>query len=324
MAVLSAKRSRAGLGAIFHFRTRSAAGLASASQRASVLAGALFTALGLSACHQPASAVAAEAAPPQTAESPQAVPLMSAPCVKAVPTPYKWEGYNDKPRDACLGPVHFRIPANLFRDQMGPDFQGNFVLVVMWPDLQGAAPGKLNGQPMDQVMARVQINPDYVDRVPVEGLLERFIAPSESQLRERDPAHMLELRDRLPERFGLTPYFVNPKLFDAFEATQLQRLGYKSRAKLENMDDWYLHRDAEGRLTTLIRCGSHLKTDGYAVRGRTLVKDPQARINAQCSHDFVIPDIKTHVQIDYSRALLGDWKRFEDRARELLDQYRVR
>lgn len=282
-----------------------------------------LAALLLGACHAPTRAVAAEAAPPQ-AESPQAVPLISAPCVKAVPKPYQWEGYNDKPRDACLGPVHFRIPANLFRDQMGPDFQGKFVLVVMWPDLQGAAPGKLNGQPMDQVMARVQINPDYLDRVPVEGRLERFIAPSESQLRERDPAHLLELRDRQPERFGLTPYFVNPMLFDAFEATQLQRLGYKSRAKLENMDDWYLHRDSGGRLTTVIKCDSHLKTDGYAVQGRSLVKDPVARINAQCSHHFVITDIKTRVQIDYPRALLGDWKRFEDRARELLDQYRVR
>ena len=323
MANSSASWSQVGIGARLHIRSGLCRGVVGCGQRASALVGAVLSALLLGACHQSPSAVAAETAPRQ-AEAPQAVPLLSAPCVKAVPKPYKWEGYNDKPKDACLGPVHFRIPANLFRDQMGPDFQGNFVLVVMWPDLQGAAPGKLNGQPMDEVMARVQINPDYVDRVPMEGLLERSITPSESQLRERDPVHMLELRDRQPERFGLTPYFVNSKLFDAFEAAQSLRFGHKSRAKLESMDDWYLHRDAGGRLTTLIRCDSHLEPDGYVVRGRSLVEDTTTRTSAQCSHHFVITDIKTRVQIDYPRALLGDWKRFEDRARELLDQYRVR
>ena len=318
MASLSARQSRARQGTAFTVHGPAAPSGAQRAWRAMAGGACVLAALLLAACHPPPSPGVAEAA------SPQAVPLRSAPCVKAVPKPYKWEGYSEQPQDACLGPTHFRIPAHLFRDQMGPDFQGNFTLVLMWPDLQGAAPGKLNGQPMDLALARVRISPYYVDRVPVAGLLERFIAPSEDERRDRDPAELLELRDRQPERFGLTPYFVNPALFVAFETAQARRFGHPLRAKLEHTDDWYLHRDNAGRLTTLIKCDSHLEPDGYAVRGRSLVKDPAAQTSAQCSHHFVIEDLKLDVEISYARALLGEWQRFEDRARALLEQYRVR
>ncbi|MFN3495077.1 MAG: hypothetical protein ACK40L_11270 [Hydrogenophaga sp.] len=206
------------------------------------MAGMALLMLSLGACSQTSTAVPAETA--------QAVSPKSAPCIQRVPKPYQWEGYNDQLVDACIGPTHYRFPANLFRNQMGPDFQANFSLVVMWPDLQPAEPGKLNGQPMDLVMARVQISPKYVDRVPIETLLERY-ASKEAFQAEDDPS-ILAQRDQQPERFGLTPYSVNPERFRAFNAAQAQRLGQKSRAKLENEKDWLLHRDALGRLTTFI------------------------------------------------------------------------
>jgi hypothetical protein len=288
--------------------------------------GIALLALTLSACSQTAKVapVQAQAEATQAAPAAEAVSPMSAPCIKRVPKPYKWEGYNDKLVDACIGPTHYRFPANLFRDQMGPDFQANFSLVVMWPDLKPAEPGKLKGQPMDLVMSRVHISPNYVDRVPVETLLERYISPSESQVRENDPTAILALRDRQPERFGLTPYFVNPALFEAREDQRQRATGSKFRAPLRNIDDWYLSRDASDRLTTLIKCDSHLRPEGYVAEGGALVKVPTERTNAQCSHHIVMDDVKASVEISYKRALLHEWKRFEIRARELFESHWVR
>lgn len=62
---------------------------------------------------------------------------------------YQQYGYNERPVEAQLGPHHLRIPANYFRDQIGPDFQGNFSLLVQWPDLEPLPPGKRSGQDMD-------------------------------------------------------------------------------------------------------------------------------------------------------------------------------
>ncbi len=256
------------------------------------------------------------------ATAPEAVPKKSAPCVKAVPHPFRWDGYSEQLQDACVGPTHFRFPANLFRDQIGPDFQGNFTLVLMWPDLKPAAPGKLNGQPLEQQRAWVTVSPDYVDRVPIETRLEAFIAPLSFQV--GDPAKELALRDRQPDRFGLAAYYVNPQRFEDHKTQENLRLGMKSRAKIENTDDWYLQRDANGRLTTVIKCDSHLEPDGYTALNGRLVKNPTERTNALCSHHFVMEDIKARVEISYARVLLGDWKKFEDRAHALLTDQRVR
>jgi hypothetical protein len=288
----------------------------------SAAAAALLASGLLGACGQPPGNTTPNA--PATSEPAQAVPLMSAPCVKKVPTPYQWEGYNDHLRDACLGPTHYRIPANYFDDQMGPDFQASIALVVMWPDLQPAAPGKLRGQPIEVEATRVTISPRYVDRAPIDTLLDRAIQPSEAEALERDPSAILELRDRQPERFGLTPYFVNPDLFWKHEIDEAQRFGHKLRARLERQDDWYLHRDTQGRLTTVIKCDSHLEPDGYVIQDQRLWLDPTVKTAAGCVHSIIMEDVKASIRINYRRALLKDWKRFEDRAREIFEQYRVR
>ncbi len=48
---------------------------------------------------------------------------------------YQAYGYNDRPVEARRGAHRYLIPANYVRDQIGPDFQGNFSLLVQWPDL---------------------------------------------------------------------------------------------------------------------------------------------------------------------------------------------
>lgn len=284
------------------------------------MAGTALLALSLGACSQPASVALTKT----QAETTQVVSPKSAPCIQRVPKPYQWEGYNDQLVDACIGPTHYRFPANLFRNQMGPDFQAGIYMVLLWPDLQAAPPGKLNLEPLASAPNWIGISVDHVDRVPVETLLERHITPSESQTREHDPTAILALRDRQPDRFGLTPYFVNPALFEAREDRRQRETGSKFRAPLRNINDWFLHRDASGRLTTLITCDSHLRPEGYVAEGRALVKIPTDRTNALCMHRFVMDDVKASVRISYPRALLKDWKRFEDRARELFEAHRVR
>jgi len=249
----------------------------------------------------------------------------SAPCIQKPDVPDRWGGYNDQPVDACLGPIHYRIPANYFDDQMGPDFQGNFSLMVQWPQLLPLPPGKGQQRDMETVYKGIDIYPDYVDRVPIETLLENFIAikawldPAYAD----EPSSRLDLRDKRPQRFGLTPYFVNREKFVAFWKRREQIQGYKPDVRLENEEDWYLAHDAQGRLSTLIQCDSHLKPDGLVIQGDRLLMDGSSTV-AGCKHEFVIEEDKLNVSISYRRIFLQDWKRFEDRARELLRQYRVR
>src|SRR3546814_3166574 len=77
--------------------------------------------------------------------------------------------------EAHLGPHRYLNPANYFRNQIGPDFQGNFTLLVQWPDLQPLPPGERSRQDMETFAKQITISPDYVDRVPMEGLLEKSI-----------------------------------------------------------------------------------------------------------------------------------------------------
>ncbi|MBB3175712.1 hypothetical protein [Variovorax sp. Sphag1AA] len=247
---------------------------------------------------------------------------LSAPCIEKRYEPYRWEGYNDKPVDACLGPHHYRIPANYFRDQMGPDFEGGIYMVVLWPHLQPQAPGKLSELGVEGWARTVKARLYYIDRVPIDDMLAKSIQPMDYQKDRQDPTAQLDLRDRQPQRFGLTPYYVNAERLEAFGMKRERELGIPVGAPLEKQDDWYLGHDAKGRLTTVIKCDSHLRPDGYVIEGNRLLN--QGHWSTGCTQSIVMPEVSTMVQIDYRRVFLKDWKRFEDRARELLTKYRVR
>lgn len=238
---------------------------------------------------------------------------------KAPPAKYRWEGYNDKLVEARLGPHRYMIPANYFRDQMGPDFQGNFTLMVQWPDLQPLAPGKRSQQDMETFQKSIAISPRYVDRVPMAGRLEKAIRPhaSENTLAYQDPSERLDMMDEQPQRFGLTPYYVSRERFLAYAKLREREDGHPYRARLEDQEDRYLVRDAQGRLTTVIKCASHLQPDGFTLQGNRLLRDDSPRV-AICTHDFLIPQDKIALSLSYTRIFLEDWKRIEDRTRGLL------
>jgi hypothetical protein len=245
------------------------------------------------------------------------------PCAKKRNEPYRWEGYNDKPVDACLGPHLYRIPANYFYDQMGPDFQGSVSLNIMWPRLQPWPPGERQDGGLEALAKQISISLHYLDKIPIGDRLDNSIRPlgSKDSMSYDDPIERLDLRDKQPQRFGLTPYYVNRERFDAFLERQSQFLGYKSRARLENERDWYLGHDDRGRLQTVIKCSSHLKSDGAVIQDDKIQRTEGGF--SDCGHIFVIPEDDIEVSVGYGRVLLKDWKRIEDYVRELLTRYRV-
>lgn len=226
---------------------------------------------------------------------------------------YQRHGYNALPVEARLGPHVFRIPAHYFRDQIGPDFQGNFSLMVQWPDLEPLPPGKRSGQDMETFGRQVTISPDYVDRVPIETLLEVASKPlgKPGRIEYDDPRERLDLMLRQPEWHGLTPYVVDEPLLEAYRDRYSAHYGTRrTPTRRESYDDWFTRREADGRLRSLIYCDHEPR--------------PGEISSPVCNHRFVIVDLKIAVDISYRRAYLADWEKIENRARALLDSTRVK
>lgn len=225
---------------------------------------------------------------------------------------YKEHGYNALPVEAWLGPHRFLVPANYFRDQIGPDFQGGWSLMVQWPDLEPLPPGKRSGQNFETFEKTITISPRYVDRVPIETRLEAStipVAPAGSPSLQ-DPSRRLDLMLAQPERDGLTPYIVDQQALDAFADAEAARLGMnRRRTGRSTYKDWFIRRDSSGQLQTLIRCDHH-------------ESEPGTESNPQCDHDLVIPDLKVAVSISYHRDYLPEWELIEHRARELIERFR--
>src|SRR3546814_16648682 len=116
---------------------------------------------------------------------------------------------------------------------------------------------------------QITLSPDYGDRVPMEGLLEKSIRHygPEGTPEHHHPSERLELRDEGPKEFGLLPYRVNSDKFAAYLEEWEQEYGYQSHARLEDQQDWYLDRDADGRLTTVLQCDSRLQPAVTSIAG---------------------------------------------------------
>lgn len=233
---------------------------------------------------------------------------------------YKKYGYNERPVEAHLGPHRYLIPANYFRDQIGPDFQGNFSLLVQWPDLQPLPPGERSQQDMETFAKQITISPYYVDRVPIETRLDASLHTPWAS--DQDPTAVLALRDEMPEVFGLTPYRVNRNRFMTYQEQEAEKFGYPSTAELEDTQDWYIARDAGGTLTTVIKCDSQLRPDGFIIQGERVIRE--GHHSTGCDHEIVIVEDKILLSIAYPRVFLKDWKKIEQLSRELFSQSRIR
>lgn len=219
--------------------------------------------------------------------------------------------YTDAPVEARLGPHVFRFPANYYRDQMGPNFDGSFSLLVQWPDLEPLPPGERSGQDMETFDKQITIAPAYVEKVPIETRLEASTMPmaSPGTLEYDDPRDRIDLMLAQPERYGLVPYVIDATKLASYAQRFEVEMGIPAGTARESYKDWFVGRDGNGRLTTVIQC-DHEPLAGDDRR-------------PGCTHDFVVASLKLRVSIDYGREYLPGWKKIEDRARELLDRHRV-
>ena len=138
-----------------------------------------------------------------------------------------------------------------------------------------------------------------------------------------DPRKRLDLLDEQQPLFGLTPYRVNPGRLADYDQRAEAHYGYPYRSGPATYKDWYLARNASGRLATLIKCDPQEIPDGLVIQGNRVLPDGPPRI-ATCNHEFIITEDRISVSMDYARVFLKDWKRIEDRARSLLAGYRIR
>ena len=73
----------------------------------------------------------------------------------------------------------------------------------------------------------------------------------------------LALRPAALQLHGLTRHDVDPALFEQHKQRAIAKFGkWQDRTGYGMGDDWYIARDAQGRLRSLIKCDSRQKPDG--------------------------------------------------------------
>lgn len=227
---------------------------------------------------------------------------------------YHFEGYSDKRVEATLGPHVFGFPMNLYTHQTGPDFQGSVSLTLRWPTLQPFAPGaKYDAAYSTAYMDEsVRFQPTFVDKVSIESIPGRYIQPSPND--HDSPITHIALRLRGEDTYGLTPYYADIPAIARYlgeEGRPVDREGAIAAG-----DDWFLARDGEGRITTLIRCDSR-EIKGASLKDGRLEDLPPGESRGICHHQIAIPSLSLAVDITYMRAYLLDWKKIESRVREV-------
>lgn len=227
-----------------------------------------------------------------------------------------------RPVEVDLGPHRFRIASNYFDIERGQDAQGFMRLILRWPELAPLPPGVhyLSGGESERIR-NIDISPTYLDRVPPQTRLDReWISnvDSEQELRE-NPTLNPDLRIKAAPVDGLTPYYTDFAKVDAYYLKRYgkQDLPATDRHSLFN-NDWFVARDANGTLTTIIKCTAREEPDGARiVDGRLELLD--APRLPSCSHAFLLPKYGTYVQVSYLRLFMRDWQRIEQRIRAIFD-----
>jgi len=236
--------------------------------------------------------------------------------------------YTTQPVVAEFGPHRFAFPANYYDDQIGPAIGGGVGLTLMWPSLQAAPPGTRPTRSMADHYRAISISIDYVDKVPISGLLQRMAsteATTEDGAIERtDPRRRLDLRTPGTPQFGLIPYAIDETRMEAYAQAYSKQRGEAPARNPRTEKDWYVARSGNDELTTFIRCDQPLNgLNGLVIEGELLVPDDAPEV-ASCTHNVVdIPD-SLSMSIRYPRVVLKDWKAIEDAARATLDRYRIR
>jgi hypothetical protein len=236
--------------------------------------------------------------------------------------------YTNAPVEVKLGPNTFRIPANYLDSQIAPWPGEGVSLVVEWPDMKPTSPGARANPRTNDFRKEIRVLVDYVDRVPIESLPERFssnvaITP-EGSLERMNPSKRLDLRVAQPEQFGLIPYAINESLMEDYSRAYEAKHGRPHTRNPRYEDDWYIARSPAGGLTTFIKCDSPKHSgDGLEIKGREIV-DAAGDTVASCTHYIADIENSLSISLNYNRVFLKDWKAMELAIRDVLNRSKVK
>lgn len=236
--------------------------------------------------------------------------------------------YTNAPAEVKLGPNTFRIPANYLDSQIAPWPGEGVSLVIEWPDMKPTPPGARANPRTNDFRKEIRVLVDYVDRVPIESLPERFtsndgITP-EGSLERKNPSKRLDLRVPQPEQFELVPYAINEALMDDYGRAYEAKHGRPYTRNPRYEDDWYIARGPDGALTTFIKCDSPKHSgDGLEIKGSDIVDAPGDTV-ASCTHYIADIANSLSISINYNRVFLKDWKAMELAIRDILNRSKVK
>ncbi len=218
-----------------------------------------------------------------------------------------------------LGPHRFALPSNYFADEQGPDFQGGFTLALLWPELKPYPPGngywKQTSGPMRHHRVLVSFNEVGV---PIDSLPERHVTlePDENP---NDPDTNIAHRIRLPDRFGLEHYIVDLEKLTRYQAKVGSRPPKPAAFYIGSTSDWFIGRDGQGRIRTVVKCDDSREPEGFEIRGEMLIEIPGSEQLPLCgSHLFSLEDYSLSAKASYHRPILRDWQRIERAVREIM------
>ncbi len=236
--------------------------------------------------------------------------------------------YSDAPVDVKMGPNTFGIPANYLDSQIAPWPGEGVTLVIEWPDMTPTPPGARANPRTNDFRKEISVSIDYVDRIPIDTLLARRSSneaiTEANSVERKDPRSRLELRVSKEETLGLTPYAIDEVKMKDYSNEYEARYGKLPVRNLAYEDDWYVARDANGNLTTVIKCDStKFRKDGVKLEGNEVIHEKGA-VAASCFHYFADIENKLSITLNYKRAFLKDWKRMEDAVRDVLTRTKVK
>lgn len=223
-------------------------------------------------------------------------------------------------KQACLGPYLLEIPQNYFYNSIGTEHDGSYALALEYPLLEPFKPGERAKWNFDVNARTVTFDFRYIDRINVRQAMRRRYTPMDYA--KDEPQERLETRIQGNPVHGLTPYYLDMGLVRTYFRDQ----GYREEAPVMSPDwhhDWFLAKDENGEVVTFIKCTPREITwSGVEYRDGKVVRKKGPGF-AVCSHTLMIPELDTLIEMRYLREGMQHWKRMEERARELIAQFKV-
>ena len=218
-----------------------------------------------------------------------------------------------------LGPHRFALPSYYFADEQGPDFQGGVTLALLWPELKPYPPGNGYWRQTSGPMRHHRVLVSFSEvGVPIDSLPERHVT-LEADDNPNDPSMNIALRIRQPDRFRLEHYIVDLEKLTRYLAKIGGRPPKPAAFYIGSDWDWFIGRDGQGRVRTVIKCDDSREPEGFEIRREMLIEIPGSEQLPLCSsHLFSLPDYSLAVTASYHRPILRDWQRIELAIREIM------